>query len=763
MILLTVAIAVATFASALSLRSAIQKTAIASYQALSGSSEWEISAEYSYDAYYLTADGAEYQKLQQAVSPYGELRKGYLFYAALGKEGGEPRFATVYSADYQELSLYNPVHYASGRAPIEQTEVVLSRAFAQKIGVKTGDYLVASRYGSDRESTLRVAGIAKDEGIFSQVNVLFSEVVASRLLFQRDEVRAYNKFFADISEEKIKASGMDKESALQAIRTALPTYKVQSPVKDKNVEITLNYQSILLFVIALIVAALGAVLIYTAVTLVVKNRIATAALFKSVGATSGVLSLYLLAEVLLYGLVGSLLGIAGSFGVSAIFGALTGSVADFSLGAGTVFAGIGFGLGLSLLSGLLPVLRLSCASLYDTLHAHSPVLTVKKMPALLTGAVFVALFLATAFASVSAAFTVGVFASLSLLAFLFAFMPLAIKGVSILLCRLTKDHPRLGKVYLAASGAKCERHTQSGARLLAIAVAAVVSVAVLLGEANTQLSSFERLFRADIMISASADELAAIANDVKNEEGVSGAYLCYIESRCPITGEQGNTVSLIAARSQDFEQAFRAAEYGVDVNAIRGERKIAMGGGLAMKLGLQIGDSVEITLDGKPVLFTLACMMDSPLTVVFTDLSGLGAEIGANTCLVNGGAEVYSRLSQKYSLTGAVYYAEDAFSYVTKLASSYIKVFTLFEFLVLLFAAAGYLNTALAAHRDRKREYALLSASGASKRDLLKIIVAENGIVVLSAFALGALFAVGLLFIVQNMLKSLGLYFTLLG
>ena len=114
-------------------------------------------------------------------------------------------------------------------------------------------------------------------------------------------------------------------------------------------------------------------------------------------------------------------------------------------------------------------------------------------------------------------------------------------------------------------------------------------------------------------------------------------------------------------------------------------------------------------------------------------------------------------------MTGAVYRASDAFGYVTTLASDYIRVFALFEALVFLFAFAGYLNAALASYRDRRREYELFAAAGASRSDRRTIVAWENAIVVSTAVLLGAATSFALLFIVQNMLKSLGLYFALLG
>ena len=757
-------IAVATFVSALTLRSSVRETAVESYRAFSGESELEATLSEEYSTYYLTSDSQVYRSLEGETSKYGELHSGYLFYASIG-EKGKGEFAEIYATDVAALARYNAVRFYAGGYSSDVTGVILSRPFAEQIGAKAGSTLFVTRYGSKTELLVKVTGIAEPVGVFRQADVLFTEEEASRLL-SLGGVRVYNRFFLDLSDEKMSALGVNADTAREQLSAACPLFSFGSPVTEGEVEVTLSYQSTLLFVIAAIVAALGVILIHTAVSLVMKNRVSSAALFKSVGATNGVLTLYLLGEIVIYAIVGSLLGLGGSYGVSAVFGHLTGSVVSFSVGWLATLLGVLFGTLLALVSALMPVLRLSRAPLYDMLHEGSPVKPVKAFPALIAGGIFIALFVGTALASTNAAFLVGVFAFFALLAALFAVVPLAVKGVASLISHLTRGKPKAGKIYIAASGAKYDRHAHSGARLLAISVMAVVSVAVLLGEANHQLSAFNDLFRADIIISASGDTLAEISEEVKDVEGVAGGYLAYISPRSAIEGDAGNTVSLFAANAQQYDDVFRASEFGVDVSSFAGsgERKAAIGGGLALKLGLSVGDTFVLTLEDKKAEFVIASLIDTPLTVVFTDLSSIkGLGLAPNVCLAEGGEDAYSRLAEKYALQGSVYRASDAFGYVIDLAVAYMKVFTLFEILVCVFIFAGYLNTALAAYRDRKRERELLFAAGASKVDVTRILVAENVIVVLSAVILGAVCSVAVLYIVENMLKTLGLYFTLLG
>ena len=73
MIVLTVTIAVATFVSALTLRSSVRQTAEDSYRALSGECELEATLSEDYSVYYLTSDSATYSALEEECEKYGEL------------------------------------------------------------------------------------------------------------------------------------------------------------------------------------------------------------------------------------------------------------------------------------------------------------------------------------------------------------------------------------------------------------------------------------------------------------------------------------------------------------------------------------------------------------------------------------------------------------------------------------------------------------------------------------------------------------------
>ena len=759
LIIVTVAFAVATFVSALSLGSSIETGLRDSYKALSGNAALEATFADDFSAYYTTANSLEFEALQEATAPYGKLHAGYYFYAST--TGKSKEFARMYATDLSDFVTYRSVDFAAGGASDKNTAAILGESFAEKLGVSVGDRVKLTMYGSAKATTVEVVGVSEGTGAFRAADILVSEVTATRLFSFAEDVKVYNRFFIELSEENMKLAAVTEEQAAAKISELAPAFSVASPVNDENVAVTLRNESTLLFVIAALVAVLGVVLIYTAVSLVMKNRMKLAALFRSVGATSGGLCAYLLAEIALYGVVGGVLGVAGSLGLGALFNLIVGGAgATVTLTLGYAVLGVAFGVVLATLSALVPVLRVSRMPLYDMLNVATPVVKYGWLSSCITGAAFVAFFLWSVLSGVSDAFVAGIFAAAALFAFLFAVVPLLVKGAGKLLMKCSRES-NAGALYIAASGAKENRHAFSGARLLCIAITAVIVVASLSGEATTQLNGFERLFRADLMISANEAEIPTLLADVRTESNVEGAYAAYIETQCPLAQGE-NTVTLIAVRAQEIASALDTEVFRLNASSIVGVRRAALSEGLAMKLGVSLGDSFAVKVNGAFVDFTVASYIDTPLTMVFTDLSGL--DIPANVCLVRGTSDTLADdLAEKYALTASVYRVRDAFGYVMELADAYIQVFVLLDIVVILFAFLGYFNNALASYRDRKKEYALLESVGASRADRRKMIVAENALVVLVAAVLAGIASVALLFIVQNMLKSLGLYFRLLG
>jgi len=758
LILVTLVLAVAIFIAALSLRSSVETRLRDSYLSLSGRAELEATFADDFFAYYTTEDAAEYLCLKESAEKYGTLHSGYRFALSVGKE--DKTYARAYSTDIWDLLNYNDVRFRIGGHAEKNSGAIFSATFAEKAGVHIGDFVELSVYGSGKK-TVEVVAFAEDSGPFLSVDILLTDVTASRLLSLSEDVKIRNCFFIELSDDKMQMQGIAESDVAAAIERDATAFRLASPLNNEDFGMTLRYEILLLYVIAALVAALGAILIYTAVTLVMKNRISLVALFRSVGASTGRIFLYLIAEIALYGLVGSLLGVAASFGISALMNVMLGSAsAPVTVSYLTAFFGVLFGLALALVSAVAPVAKVSTMPLYDMLASSSPVVKRSALPSVIAGALLFGFLLWSIFATVSASFVVGIVTSVLLFVFLFLVIPPVVKAVGSLVMKLTAN-TACGTLYVAASGARENRHTQSGARLLCIALTAVIVVAALCGEATGQLSKYERLFRSDIMISASASDLPTIRDEVRAESDAEGAYLAYMESKCSLAQGAG-IVTIIAVRSQEAGSALDLDAFGIDLSGIRGARRLAMGRGLAMKIGVDIGDAVALKVNGEDLEFTVGDLLDTPLAFVFTDLSGLG--IDPNTCLVRSDSDTLVKdLSERYSRTAVVYPVEETFSFITDMVDAYIRVFILLDVIVILFAAFGYVNNALASYRDRKREYELLNGVGAGKTERRKLVLAENAIVTLSAVFISALASVLMLYVVQNMLRTFGLYFSLLG
>lgn len=758
LIVATVLLAVAVFIAAFSLRVSVEKRVVESYRALAGDCALEASFSEDFSAYYTTEDSAEYRTLCEKAEAYGTVHSGYFSY--LTATGAEESFARAYATDLSDLFEYNACRFVSGGVSSKATGVILRSAFAEKIGVKMGDRMQLSVYGSERKSMVEVVGLAEESGPFLQADILLTDTVMSRLLSMPEDVKIRNRFFIDLSEEKTEVLGVSEKEIAATLTLITPSFAFASPLNEEALGITLRYESTVLFAVAFLVAVLGVILIYTAVTLVMKNRLSLASLFRSVGASSRTLFFYLFAEIALYAVLGSLLGVAASYGVASLMNLMIGTAsAPVSITFGMAALGVLFGVLLALLSAFIPVWRVGRMPLYEMMNSSSSVRKPEALPALIAGGLFLTFFLWSAFSSVALSLVSSVLAALSLFAFLFAYMPFLVKEANAILMRFS-DKSAVGTLYIAAAGARENRHAQSGARLLVIALTVVISVATICGKATVQLSSLERLFRADVVISAESDDLRAIRSEVVAEKGVKGTYLAYIEQKCSLA-QGANRVTLIAVRGEDFDVALDTSAFSLDVSSVLGERRLAIGRGLAMQAGVSVGDPILLEVGGVETVFTVASYLDTPLAIVFTDLSGLG--IKENACLAEVSAETVTQdLAEKYSRSAFVVRFVELFSSYVEAANAYIRVLILLDVLVVIFALLGYVNNALASYRDRKREFRLLTEVGAGAAERKKIIFFENAVIVIAALLVATVASFFLLFIVQNMLKYFGAYFRLL-
>ena len=244
-------------------------------------------------------------------------------------------------------------------------EVVLVEDFASDEEIVLGDRIeIVTPNGIER---LRVVGLMARQGPGQINNGNFGviPIMAAQQIFNR--VGEFDRLDLLLTESS-------NSQAVEALRTALQArlgdkYSVTYPANQgqRMSQMLFNYQIGLNFLsgIALFV---GAFLIYNAFAMTVVERTREFGMLRTVGMTRNQILSMVLLEALAMGILGSalglLLGIFGARGLAGLVGSLIGAplTADLDVPAGAVILSLAVGLIVTLLGALMPSLQASRVS-----------------------------------------------------------------------------------------------------------------------------------------------------------------------------------------------------------------------------------------------------------------------------------------------------------------------------------------------------------------------------------------------------------------
>ncbi|KWW97997.1 hypothetical protein TH66_21945 [Carbonactinospora thermoautotrophica] len=286
-------------------------------------------------------------------------------YFLIGKNGrvvesdfGASQSIAMPLASVPELQEFKLV---KGAYAAKDDEVVIDARSAERAGYRIGDQ-VRITDSKQRTATYRLVGLI-DPGYNYQAaagNLIgFAPATARKLL----KPRGYHQI------DVLAAPGVPQEELKKRLASALPKAQVQTTEAlvrqeaDENAEELRAFtQGLLLF--ALLALVVAGVVIYNTFAILIAQRVRELALLRLVGSTRGQVFRGVLVESLVIGLVASLVGLAGGFGLAAGIWALLGAIAavpmpelSLSLSPVTVAASLGIGVLVTLLSAVVPARR----------------------------------------------------------------------------------------------------------------------------------------------------------------------------------------------------------------------------------------------------------------------------------------------------------------------------------------------------------------------------------------------------------------------
>ncbi|MCP2328468.1 putative ABC transport system permease protein [Hamadaea flava] len=663
-----------------------------------------------------------------------------------------------------------------GHAPQNDNQVVLNVEQATKAGLKVGDQVTVLTPGGKR--TFELAGTfgyaGGLDGRGGVLEVRFTEKVAQELML--GQPGAYTSFDVDAapgqSVEAVRDAIAAKTGGAYEVKTGAELAKSIADqfksVLDGLNKVLLGFGGVALFV--------GTFLILNIFSITVAQRTKELALTRALGASRRQMIGSVLAEALVVGLAGSVLGLLAGLGVGWVLAMLAANVsglvlAPIALPASAVIAAFSVGIVITVLAALLPALRASrvppIAALQEVATPDRPLTKLTVGGGLVT-AVGVAL--------MGYGLTGNGHLWPMLGGVMFAFI-----GVALL-------SPMVGKPLVAALGrlfswsvaGKLGRlNSGRNPRRTAITAAALMIGIALITAASTVLTSGDQSLRgaaarevhADLLVSGqeSTDVVPTFArstmDDIRKIPGVASAASEVYERA--LVGKQGHGVEIVDDLPALATQ-FSLKAVGGSLSAL-GPTDAVVDTETAVEDGVRLGDTVRVVLPkGDPVEFRIAAiytqndfmggyMLGSAAlehsynpdpaiaTITLADGASEQAVRDRITALLAGNPEV--------TVMNKAEYLDQASGQIGTL----LTMVTILLALAILIAVLGVIITLWLSVLERTRELGLLRAIGLGRAATMRMITVEAVVITLFGTLLGLATGVGMGAAVVRSLKGEGI------
>ncbi len=679
---------------------------------------------------------------------------------------------------------------AGARAMFEEAltgrGVILPEPLAAELGVGVGDSVTLSARA--RPVALRVAGVIRPPGPASAWGrVVIVDVAAAQELF--GSLGRVDRI------ELVPRDGVKLADLRERLAPLLPPGdRVEEPSRRRQTAeqmvASLRFNLVALSGISVLVAA---VLVATTLATSVVQRRYTIAVLRSHGASTFQIAAGVALEALLIGAGGGVLGIVGGFaGARLALASVRATVAAVLRGVPLTeirfswelaAAALVLALGTALAAAVLPVLEASATPPVQGLHHRPPArLGRRAMGRALTGVAVLGLVTAVLvrLPSLHGLPVAALAAALALMVMVLVMVGPLIEGVSVIAARTLARLRGLAVRLAAAALAAGRRRAAWAAGAVAVAVALAVAIVTLVTSFRATVVAWsEDGMRADIWIRPLAvatglavggldPELVTLAQQMFGAETVDPFYPVEMSYR-------GHTITVAGAAFDVVRHYGNVGFPGRDSRAIFAEA-YRIGGAIvnepfANRFGVEEGDRLRLDVPGGP--------LELQVVGVFRDYSHAGGLVVMDRHLLlphfpdavpheialflGPGADVAAARRRLLEAVRGRFLIEafTARGLQQEILAAFNRTFAITTALYLVAAVVAVVAVAtvlLALVGERRRDLGLLRAMGGSRLQVFAVVVAQAGLLGLTAAVAGAVVGVlvGIVLVKVVNLQSFG-------
>ncbi len=690
---------------------------------------------------------ASYNNLFEYTFQY--IREKALFMPSLEKM----HYFTILGVDIGEYNRQNPVTLSQGDyQDWTGNKIIIGKTYADLYNLHLGDTMNLELNNADFE--FKIAGISEVKGLFL------------RELADGGYILAPKETIAKIFKDQAGASGtnllfmkLKDRSERETIFANLTQdmgedYTVRYGLNDAVIAAETQNFVMPFQVSSLVVIFMSIFIIYTAFNVITLERIPIVGTLRSIGSTRKRINTVLIIESAVLGAVGGLFGCLLGLLVLQYIKSFyfTGEEAVLNstvlFGAKEILIAVGAAMVITMLSAVLPILRLTRTSIKDIILNDFRKKTGKKTLWWVAGVVLmVACLIGPSFLP-NSSFTGMIGASLLAVGALIGLIPL-VPFLTGLISRLAGKLPFLSQdMVLGIRNIRDNPSLMNNIQLFSASIAIVVFMASMF---NTMISdlllSFDRDTKYDIQMTLRHSDLNALAaiNQIDGVDSSAGAYLTHTS----LLNYQTFINALAGIEDEDFFNFYRVKDLEKNREALatlNDGKNIITTTVMKGKFGLKNGDTLLLQFGSKQVPYTITGFVDTNWGIGhagFISADNYRADMGISDydiIYIKGkglqGLSQAQATQAEDSLKNNILRAlgKDVMMIQTKTewnASVADKVVSMFKainsycYLALLVGIIGIVNNLVVSFIERKRSFAMFRCIGMSKKSLNRMLITE--------------------------------------
>lgn len=672
----------------------------------------------------------------------------------------------------EELQRMNPILVEKEYKlhPFKGKKIILSNVTARELNLGLGDSMELEINKTKYKFT--VSAIVQPKGIFLEDGRTKNAVVPRELLASVYDVKGQASLIymkpKDISR---------KAELIDSLSKVYRRYTVEETIPEDEIKRNSDTFNVPFQMMVFMVLAISVFIIYTSFRVITAEMLPVIGTFRSMGATKRMTDLVLMAQSIVYGAAGGLLGCFMGIGVLHLMMNMMVTESDKAAGFTAniqydwtqMLGAFLLALALSILSSLIPIVRVSRIPVKDIVLNNIERVSKRRLYRLWLGLFFLFVVVsAPRIAPRDIAVTVDmislVFASISVI----LLIPY-VTNAFIRLFERTFVFIFGNEGIMAAKNLRENKSMVNNIALLAMGISALLIINTISFSVFKEVVDAFKTFNYDIEVSVQNQDRDRL-NHVKRIDGVEDVYGSYMVYDTELSDGKNRIVCIVGAEPNKFNEFFEFNIIGDKEQLIRelnDERSIILSNALKYKFGADIGDNIVLkTKTGsrayRVIGFCETLMYNGQLAIISERYLKSDMQL-----------TYYSDILVKTSKTPEEVKKSiaDSFrnqnTYITTIAemkerndeanASLFGVFRIFSIMAMVIGVFGVLNNFAISFLERRRSLAMYRSLGMSKPQIIKMIFIEALSGGLAGGAVGVLSGVLNISIIPYVMRSIDL------